>query len=411
MSEEENSINFGDFTPEECQKIKHLANEIHSEFARSKKSNKRHFTDALKFESTEDQKKPNQIVDGEKQNSSDWDEGISIHASNVDSLDEDIFDPTRNSTKNNNENGTTPTTTRPTEGREVDHFHSIPQLTNRSSIQVIPETPKAQRERKIISRPIRLQISRSEGNLKPAQNERPDDISIEMSETVVPNINSVESINDPTTPERLFAPPIFVHSANAAIMNDRKNDTTTDEVARRINTNQVNSDKMTSTSKLIRFEHNVTQTSKTNTGVLKNSMREFSYFADSLTLDIKRSQFNVNDSPISQPVNRTLFLQNPNLNRIDVRIYPQALNCWRNLRNQQTKKIEYELRMTYNEKLLSTDHFPEWAVTFNPQPNLLSTAKAVECVAGFRYEQAKRNITMLNDLMREECFSTKTICR
>ena len=71
----------------------------------------------------------------------------------------------------------------------------------------------------------------------------------------------------------------------------------------------------------------------------------------------------------------------------------------------QDRKIELELWIAYNQKLLDTDYFPEWAVKFNPPLSLLNTTRAVESTVGFRYEQVKQSISMLRDLMKEE--STK----
>ena len=64
--------------------------------------------------------------------------------------------------------------------------------------------------------------------------------------------------------------------------------------------------------------------------------------------------------------------------------------------------MQLELRMAFNQKLLDTDHFPDWAVNFKPPMNLLSTERAVESTVGFRYEHACQSIKMLIDLMQEE---------
>ena len=90
------------------------------------------------------------------------------------------------------------------------------------------------------------------------------------------------------------------------------------------------------------------------------------------------------------------------LQRLDVCIYDQAKTTWRSLRNSQDRKVELELRIAYNQRLLDTDHFPEWAVKFNPPLSLLSTTRAIESTVSFRYEQAKQSIAMLRDLMKEE---------
>ena len=225
-----------------------------------------------------------------------------------------------------------------------------------------------------------------------------------MSEMTVP------SDTDTTSTENLFSTviqkqddktwkfsnPIIV-DRHAEILTEDKSTSTS-----RLTSTENSYDQTTSTSTLVRFN-----TQKTQTNTNQNAIKAFESFTTSMSLDIKRSKFQLEDGerniPSQVQMNQTFLFQNPAINqKIDVRVYPQALQCWRNLRNQQTKRVEYELRMAYNERLIATDHFPDWAVTFNPQANLLSTAKAVEAVARFRYEQAKMNISMLTDLMREE---------
>ena len=153
---------------------------------------------------------------------------------------------------------------------------------------------------------------------------------------------------------------------------------------------------------LQRFDKNI----QTSTGHLNQqqnsttSMRSFQAFVDNMLVNIKRSTFILSTTRITNP---NLFpTQDRQNQRLNVKIYHPAIACWRSLRTLQTTKVQFELRITYNEKLLSMDHYPGWAVTFNPPLNLLSSERAVESTVGFRYEQAKSFIRMINDLMRKE---------
>ena len=135
------------------------------------------------------------------------------------------------------------------------------------------------------------------------------------------------------------------------------------------------------------------------------SMRSFKTFMDNILVTVKHSTFALNSDDRQRPsFTQHLFpLQDSRPNqRLDVRIYNPAINCWRTLRTLQTKKLQFELRVAFNEKLLNTDHFPGWSVTFNPPTNLLTSTRAIESTVGFRYEQSKNFIRMVNDLMREE---------
>ena len=87
--------------------------------------------------------------------------------------------------------------------------------------------------------------------------------------------------------------------------------------------------------------------------------------------------------------------------RLDVRVFPPALATWWNIRTLQGKKLSLELCIAFNKKLLSTEHYPTWAVTFQPPLSLLQTERAIETTVGFRMEQSKQTIEM-NDLMMEE---------
>ena len=88
--------------------------------------------------------------------------------------------------------------------------------------------------------------------------------------------------------------------------------------------------------------------------------------------------------------------------RLDVTIFPAALHIWRQLRNYQGRKITLELRIAYHEKLIATEHFPDWVVNFYPPVSLLNTQRAIEATVGFRKKSADETLTLMNDLMREE---------
>ena len=88
--------------------------------------------------------------------------------------------------------------------------------------------------------------------------------------------------------------------------------------------------------------------------------------------------------------------------RMDVRIFPPALTVWRSLRTQQGRKVTLELRIAYHQKLISTDHFPDWTVSFHPPTNLLQTERAIDEVASFRMNQSKEVMRFTIELMKEE---------
>ena len=88
--------------------------------------------------------------------------------------------------------------------------------------------------------------------------------------------------------------------------------------------------------------------------------------------------------------------------RLDVRIFSPALQVWRQLRNYQNKKITLEMRSAYHEKLIDTEHYPDWTVTFLPPVSLLGTPKSIKAVTEFRKHSAKEILQITNELMREE---------
>ena len=61
-----------------------------------------------------------------------------------------------------------------------------------------------------------------------------------------------------------------------------------------------------------------------------------------------------------------------------------------------------ELRVQYHEKLMETDHFPDWFVNFFPPPSLLNKQRAIEATVGYRLEASKRAIQTLSDLISHE---------
>ena len=161
-----------------------------------------------------------------------------------------------------------------------------------------------------------------------------------------------------------------------------------------------------------RFDKQI-QTSKEKV----NPMQDLGSFMNNLLVNIKQSKFNVRQDdadsvlrpagPSHNPPQLSAINTNPvtNLftqNRVDVRIFEPAKNNWKTLRNLPGKKVQLELRIVFNQKLLETDHFPGWAVNFKPPMHLLNMERAVEATVSFRYEHAKQSIQMLNDLMEEE---------
>jgi hypothetical protein len=88
--------------------------------------------------------------------------------------------------------------------------------------------------------------------------------------------------------------------------------------------------------------------------------------------------------------------------RLNIDIYPPALDVWRKLRQLQEKKICMELRTSFNTECLSDEVFPDWAVGYNPPLNLLISSKAREAVVAFREDQAKKTLLLVNDLQHTE---------
>ena len=83
-------------------------------------------------------------------------------------------------------------------------------------------------------------------------------------------------------------------------------------------------------------------------------------------------------------------------------IYEPALANWRQLRSLQGKKVILQLRIQFYRKLIESDAYPDWSVTFNPPQNLLNTETSIQATVAFRAEQAKQSMTMLADLQEEE---------
>ena len=115
--------------------------------------------------------------------------------------------------------------------------------------------------------------------------------------------------------------------------------------------------------------------------------------SDNLDIDFDVSNY-INEC--NKQVNITLQT------RLDVKIFPQALSTWRQLRNQQGRKITLELRIAYHEKLISTDHFPEWTISFHPPTNLMHTQLARDQIVDFRRKSSKEVMQFTIELMREE---------
>ena len=146
------------------------------------------------------------------------------------------------------------------------------------------------------------------------------------------------------------------------------------------NLREMNEQRSTSTQS--RFDKQI-QTSKEKLDPMKN----LGSFMNNMLLNIKHSNFEMrnNDRNLIRPntgVNENPVLPLFNLqNRVDVRIFEPAKTNWKTLRNLQGKKVQLELRIAFNQKLLESDHFPSWAVSFKPPLNLLATERAVEATA------------------------------
>jgi hypothetical protein len=88
--------------------------------------------------------------------------------------------------------------------------------------------------------------------------------------------------------------------------------------------------------------------------------------------------------------------------RMRIRIFPAALSTWREMRTLYDRKIQIELRLAFNLRLMSEDKFPEWAVSFNPPKSLINSETAVLTVVEHRRAAAKANIAVINTLMNQE---------
>ena len=95
---------------------------------------------------------------------------------------------------------------------------------------------------------------------------------------------------------------------------------------------------------------------------------------------------------------RSLDLQT----RLDVKVFPPALTLWRQLRNLQSRRIILDLRVSYNKKLLQTEHYPDWSVNFLPPLSLLNSERAIDLVIQYRTTTSRESIRILIELMKEE---------
>ena len=326
---------------------------------------------------------------------------IDTHPKEIEDLDDDIemgFGINSNMSENNNSKDAVDTA-QPGGSKQVDQFHSITTLvTHDSSTKVIPETPKPQRKPKpktlMDFKFSNVRSSKSEGNLNDDNN-----VSIEMSE-VNPGLWGEEIRRDgaPSTSTVDFLNTVINNAQQTGNPNEKRNAATS----------------MSKENTPRRFDKNI-QTSKNLVHEEpQNVMQKFHNFVNGMVLDIKRSSF-VLPNPVPQNSGigniHTLTTLSRNLpttstpsvtQRVDVKIFEPAKSTWRTLRQLQAHKVEFELHIAYNQKLLDSDHFPDWVVNFTPPENLLSSMRAIESTVGFRYEQAKQTIGMLIDLMKEE---------
>ena len=155
-----------------------------------------------------------------------------------------------------------------------------------------------------------------------------------------------------------------------------------------------------------RFDMNSISVNETFGGAQsrQNATQSASNFKRFSSKQIQTSTQRVNVSttpaPPSTSMNTTLTTNMGNA-RLDVHILEEAKPTWRALRALQSNKLQLELRIAHNQRLIDTDHFPDWEVSFSPPLKLLDSLRAIESTVGFRYEEAKQQMNMLNDLMRE----------
>ena len=381
---ENQTVSFGDFIQGETECIRSLSNTIQKQFSEQRY---RHFTDALG--TYENNIETDQMSD----HLSEQLDEIDIHPSDEHIIDEDLNSSINNNSKNKVDRR-----------NEPERYHSIPQVTvdEINKPLVIPETPKEQRVKKKKSVTLKdynfVQTSRSEGNV-PLENIRVSISESSRSRLTTATETSMWGLRlDPSNSDE-----------DMTVLENQFRFSSPDYATREP---IAGASTQASGTNIRRFDKNVqtsnpciNNSSNANEQTV-NSMRDFGRFLDSMLLGIRHSNFNVarDKQPRNTLSNYRMFPlqeQRPN-QRLDVRIYNLAVSCCRTLQTIQMKKVQLELRIAFNEKLLSTDHFPPWSVTFNPPMNLLTSGRAIESTVGFRYEQSKTFIRMVNDLMREE---------
>ena len=104
----------------------------------------------------------------------------------------------------------------------------------------------------------------------------------------------------------------------------------------------------------------------------QNRTNNFEAMWQQIVNDSRTSSMNI--TQINEPTSTPLTLQQ----RLDVRVFPPALAVWRQLHNLQGQKVILELCTSYHDKLLTTDHYPDWSVSFFPPHSLLNTQRAIE---------------------------------
>ena len=171
---------------------------------------------------------------------------------------------------------------------------------------------------------------------------------------------------------------------------------------------QTMQDFLSSENRKRQFVNSAHTESSTRPAQRPNTIIESNVVRESIREPINTSQTNCTntvdiDFDVSNYINECNRQVNITLQtRMDVRIFPPALSIWRQLRMQQGRKVTLELRIAYHEKLISTNHYPEWTVSFHPPASLLNSQKAIDEVVDFRSHNAKEVMSFTIELMREE---------
>ena len=381
---EKEDITFGDFSQTESNEIRNLSITIQNQFEAQRSRSNHHFLDAFALS---DLQPPTQF----RANMNRYDEiELKLHPSDDEMFTDDNL---------NISNNTDPNEAHQSTERQAERYHSIPHVDNLQAKEVIPETPKEQRVKKQmkVTRFMEPRTTASEGNVN-------RNISLERSDSQREILESNPTLGNELADELMNA------SSDETI-----DEPSSDLLLRGRNSHQNFkrfSDKMSQTSKHQRDAMtSVTDINRPNpVGHMEhmvNDIRNTNFGTTPFREPYARNSFNrpmpqTSTAPTPAPLDRSVNNADMSMQRMEVNIYRPAIQNWRNLCQLQGKRVQLELRIAFNERLLGNDMFPSWAVSFNPPENLLLTQRAIELTVGFRYEEAKNSIRMINDLMREE---------